>query len=136
MGGELIARIIHDSEYAKKEGVNLILQPMSSIEELRLYLCEGGFRIIDESICESMGKLYQCINCTYDGKARRLTEAEKVLGRVNIEKGVRNPLFVPLLRKLISRTEFIISGKEKGGNDAEKEKVLLAELKAIEYREI
>jgi tRNA A22 N-methylase len=38
MGGELIADIIDTCEYVKKSNIRLILQPMTSIYELRSYL--------------------------------------------------------------------------------------------------
>ncbi len=135
MGGELIARIINDSEYAKKADVNLILQPMSSIEELRYYLAGNGFRISDEGICTSQGKIYQCINCTYDGIKRSITPAEAALGKINIEKGCSNPHFLQLLKKITERTTHIIKGKENGGNDTEDDKKLLYELISISEKQ-
>ena len=131
MGGELIASIIEASEYAKRKDVNLILQPMSSIDELRSYLADSGFEIKDEGICASQGKLYQCINCSYTGEKYSLSASELAIGRINIAKGNENPCFADLLSKLIEQTRYIILGKQKGGNDAEKEKQLLSELEAI-----
>ncbi len=132
MGGELIAQIIAASEFPRRKNINLILQPMSSIEELRHYLAENGFEIKDEGICKSQGKLYQCINCTYSGEKYSLSPAEAILGKTNIEKGSANPHFAALLGKLIEQTKHIIRGKEKGGTAAEAEKNLLSELNSIE----
>lgn len=134
MGGELIARIVDDCSYALREGVNLILQPMSSIGELRYYLAKKGFKTLDEGICKSQGKIYQCINCTYTGEPCTLTEAEALIGKVNIERGRENPLFEELITNLINRTKFIIVGKEKGSGDAMSDKMLLAELEEIYNR--
>jgi tRNA (adenine22-N1)-methyltransferase len=44
MGGELIGEILRKSAIAKKEGVTLILQPMTGEEELRLFLAEAVCR--------------------------------------------------------------------------------------------
>lgn len=131
MGGELIARIINESDYVKKSGVNLILQPMSSVEELRYYLADSGYNIIDESICLSSGKLYQCINCVYDGEKREISALEAAIGKINIKKNIDNPYFLILLDKLISRCKYIIAGKEKGSEDSDKEKELVYELENI-----
>ena len=43
MGGELIAEILDKSNYVKNSNVNLILQPMTSVKELREYLQNGFF---------------------------------------------------------------------------------------------
>ena len=131
MGGELISQIIEASDYAHRNNVNLILQPMSSIEELRYYLAENGFEIKDESVCHAQGKLYQCINCSYTGNKYSLTPAEATLGKINIKKGASNPCFEVLLSKIIEQTKHIIFGKHKGGADASAEKSLLSELESI-----
>ena len=49
MGGELIVNILKASEYIKNSSVKLILQPMTSIKELREYLSDG-FLITNEEI--------------------------------------------------------------------------------------
>lgn len=134
MGGELIANILEASEYVKNKDVNLILQPMSSIDELRTYLADNGFEIKDEGICSSQGKIYQCINCAHTGTRYSLSPAETALGKINIEKADDNPYFIPLLAKLTEQTKHIILGKQKGGNDSEKEKQLLLELESIANR--
>ena len=134
MGGELIANIIDASDYTRNKNVNLILQPMSSLEELRLYLANNGFKIKNEGICTAQGKIYQCINCSYTGVSYSLSPAEMVMGKINIAKSTENPHFAALLSKLTEHTKHIIIGKQKGGSDFEKEKALLTELESIAKR--
>ena len=67
MGGELIADIIEAAPFIKKERVRLILQPMTRQENLRVYLYENGFSLIDEDyVCES-GKCYIILVAEYTG---------------------------------------------------------------------
>ena len=56
MGGELIAQIIDRSDYTRIPGVRLILQPMSSLQELRGYLAEMGYATVCERLCRVGGK--------------------------------------------------------------------------------
>ncbi len=98
MGGELIARIINDCDYVKQQGIQLILQPMTSIAELREYLSHG-FKIYDEDIVFDADKLYQIICAEYDGKEHSYTSAELEIGKINIEK--RPPLYENLVYSFI-----------------------------------
>ncbi len=131
MGGELISSIIDASEYTKNGTVNLILQPMSSIEELRSYLDAMGYATDDESICFSAGKIYQCLKFHYDGTVRSSSPAELSLGKINIKNGNSNPHFSHLLDKLISQTERKMEGKKAGNLDYSKELSLITELKEL-----
>ncbi len=131
MGGELIADIVSRSEYTKNKDVNLILQPMSSIEELRTYLADNGYSITDEGITFAQGKLYQCISCCYSGDKAEYTAAELALGKINIARGFDNPYFKPLVEKLIIQTKKKIEGKMRGGVDNTAESTLLSELNKI-----
>ena len=114
MGGELIAQIIESSNYVKNSGVRLILQPMTSIRELRLYL-QNGFEIIDENIVLDSGKLYQIICVAYDGKEHKMTDAELELGPKNIAK--KGILFEKILFSTIAKKQKRREGLLKGGYD-------------------
>lgn len=114
MGGELIADIIDKSDYVKGNDVNLVLQPMTSVSELRAYL-QNGFDIIDEDIVFEDGKFYQIICAKYDGKIRSFEEIELELGRINIAK--RKDVFLSLLDFMISKKEKVKEGLLKGGCD-------------------
>jgi len=131
MGGELIARIVDDSAYARKSGVRLILQPMSMAYELRKYLTENGFVIQDEAMSHAAGKIYTCISAEYreDEIPAPYTETELLLGRHNIKKG--GDLFTELAEKELQKLEKRIGGLKSGGYDASAEEALRNEIKGL-----
>lgn len=135
MGGELIARIISDSGYIRSSRIPLILQPMSSVEDLSRYLADAGFRIADERIAYAAGKLYRVILTAYDGEIRTLSPAEHILGRINIERGCAGENFQKLLKKTAEKYKQICIGKEIGGVDCAAESAILAELHSIAEKE-
>ena len=122
MGGELIARILDGSDYVKTPGVRLILGPMSSPEELRLYLAENGFRIDTEKLAESAGKRYAVILAEYDGVRRSFTPCELLLGRANMENN--EPLFPEFAREWLNRVNTRIGGRRRGGLPTEADEAL------------
>lgn len=113
MGGELIARIINDCNYVKQQGIQLILQPMTSIAELREYLSHG-FKIYDEDIVFDADKLYQIICAEYDGNEHEYTNAELEIGKINIEK--RPPLYKNLVNSFIDKKKKRYNGLRLGGH--------------------
>ena len=60
MGGELIVHILAGAPWLCREGIRLILQPMTHPEAVRRYLADGGFAIVEECLVEE-GKIYQII---------------------------------------------------------------------------
>lgn len=135
MGGELIARIISESGYIRRSGIPLVLQPVSSAEELSRYLADAGFRVDDERIAYAAGKLYRVILTAYDGVVRTLSPAEHILGRINIERGCDGENFPKLLKKTEAKYRQICIGKEIGGVDCAAESAILAELYSIAEKE-
>ena len=73
MGGELIVKIIENSEYSKKQGIRLILQPMTHVALVRKYLQNGYFTVAENVVCED-GKIYQVICAEYDGEQHDFPE--------------------------------------------------------------
>lgn len=68
MGGVLIGEILSASEISKN--VRLILQPMQGARELRKYLFENGYEIIDEDVVFEDDRYFEIIVVEYDGKIR------------------------------------------------------------------
>ena len=129
MGGELIASIIEASEYAKSREIRLILQPMTSVKELREYL-SNGFSVINEKIVCEDGKIYQIICAIYDGATHRYTDAELELGKINIFQ--KDAGYSELLDSVIVKKEKKLNGLRLGGHetsDVEKDLLELEKLK-------
>ncbi len=125
MGGELIAQILDESDYVKKEGVRLILQPMTSVRELREYLSNGYFTIAENIVFED-NKLYQIICAEYDGVKKSYTDAELELGIRNIENG--GDMLERLLLSTIAKKRKKLDGLRLGGQSTEKIEKELQEL--------
>ena len=67
MGGETIAEIISKAPWTK-DGVHLILQPMTKPEILREYLYNEGFSIYREQIVAESGHIYSVISAKFSGE--------------------------------------------------------------------
>lgn len=61
MGGELILRILTDAPWACKEGMRLILQPMTMVPELRRGLLALGMDITREIAVSAAGRVYSVL---------------------------------------------------------------------------
>lgn len=129
MGGELIARIIDASEYTRRNEVRLILQPMSSAYELREYMAEAGFGIIDERLSRAAGKIYTCMLVEFDGRKREFTPVQLLLGEKNIEK--REQLFDDFAMRHKVSLEKRIAGLAAGRLDSEFERSMVSEIDKI-----
>lgn len=68
MGGTLMSDILADAEWIKRDGIHLILQPMTHSEDVRRYLCNNGFIITEEKCVIDTGRVYCCISADYEGK--------------------------------------------------------------------
>ena len=128
MGGELIAQILCESDYVKNSRVNLILQPMTSIAELREFLSHG-FDIYDEKIVFEDGKFYQIICAKYSGNSHDFSNAELELGKINIER--REAIFLELLDFTIAKKKRILQGLLAGNCNTEKIEREIREMEAL-----
>lgn len=136
MGGELIARILTEAEYSRKEGVRAVLQPMSSVEDLRASLAEGGYRIEDERLAFAAGRVYTCMSVVWDGVVRSFLPVQLLLGDAHIRRGRDGgELFCEYLRLHVQSVEKRKTGLERGGYDASAENELLCKLYAIAEKE-
>ena len=129
MGGELIVSILDKAVWVKDEKITLVLQPMTHPEILAKYLAEQGFEVIDEIIVRDGGRddrIYRILSAKFDGKERKLTEGEALIGRINIDRG--DEITTAYIKKNIRIIETRIVGKTGAGADAEREKSLVEEL--------
>ena len=94
MGGLLIEEIIENDFDIASEG-RLVLQPNTSLPELRVFLLSKGFEIKNETgICDA-GHSYAVIDCVYTGVKRTISEdsiealAGEFIGRDRDPEGVK-----------------------------------------------
>ncbi len=117
MGGELISDIIDRAPHLKEKGINLILQPMTRQSELRRYLAENGFSVLDEAYSYEAGKYYVCINARYDGGCRRITDLEAELGKLDprVELSPERRGYIETKLRALEKAR---DGKAKGGESS------------------
>lgn len=128
MGGELIRDIILRSTLTRKSGVRLILQPMTKAASLRRALAANGFAIVGEALAKD-DRIYQVICAEYTGEKYAISDAEALLGPVNIVK--KPELFSEFLDFNIEVGMRVAEQKSAHNVPCEKEIKLLAELRKI-----
>ena len=122
MGGELIASIIEAAEFVKDPNIRLILQPMTSVRELRVWLAENGFAIDEEKYAKEKEKLYVIISASYAGVPYDLSEVDSYIG---FGKG---ELLAEWIGKQITAIQKQVNGLAKAGKEDEALNRLLAAL--------
>lgn len=114
MGSDLIIHILEEAPWLRHPSFRLILQPQSSGQDLRRWLCENGFAILRESLTEDGGFLYTVLEASFDGMERRLTPGQQFVSPQLLLD--RSPYFDRYLAKLIASMEKTVAGIEKGTN--------------------
>ena len=80
MGGETIAEILAAAPWTREGDMTLVLQPMSSISNLRLWLSQNGYQIVVEELAREGDTLYTAL-LVRTGEMAPLTPAELWAGR-------------------------------------------------------
>jgi len=104
MGGETIAAILNAAPWTK-EGKVLLLQPMTSFPDLRLWLQENGYCIEREILSKEGRRLYSCL-VVRGGEMTPLTPAELWVG-----KHCEDPLRAEFLAMMESKLRRALQGK-------------------------
>lgn len=127
MGGEVIASILEDSPWVRNERYTLILQPMTSADALRRYLCEKGFSIEKEIACEENRKVYTVMLVRFSGECFRPSEVFCRIGRLLPD----TPAAVKCIEKQIRIAEELTADRRAAGLDTEGYDDILAKLLKI-----
>lgn len=107
MGGETIADILSAAKWVNRNGIPVILQPMSSQPELRRWLWQNGYVIREEKLVREGDTLY-VVFLVQAGESNPLTTAEEWAGRQ--WKGMHAPLRVDYLDVLLGKIGWALSG--------------------------
>ncbi|MEG2001129.1 MAG: class I SAM-dependent methyltransferase [Evtepia sp.] len=114
MGGDTIASILKAAPWSNEEGRLFLLQPMSAIPELRLWLSQNGFSIDCETVVQENRKLYVVLTVR-PGVMPPLTAAELWVGKQkkNLDMGLRTEF----LNLMIARRHAALRGLEHAATD-------------------
>ena len=128
MGGELIAEIVGSAPDMRREGVRLILQPMSRINVLRRRLAALGFSVLDEKYSTSAGKHYVTLLAEYTGLVYEVSDTVAELGEDRAHTDDRDD-YVSFLEKKKFSLERASEGIKRGGGDPVSERIILDEIR-------
>ena len=112
MGGELIANIIKRTQWLYDGSKRLILQPMTRMESLRLFLYQNGFCIEQEKACVSGRKHYAVMLCRYDGVIRECGKKEQYIGSLGDDNSEEAAGYINMIKTKLKRKA---DGLEKSG---------------------
>lgn len=135
MGGEMIEKILSE-DADKTDGVTFILQPMNRQYELRTFLLNNGFYIIEEDLAQEGFKVYNLIVATKDGTKSGQALSYNSETELHLPASLKShPCFEALLNKKQREFSKILSGlkKSKDANPIEVKKLeaLLLEIDNI-----
>lgn len=119
MGGPLMERILLEGGETSGSFRELILQPQSDIPNVRKFLLERAFHIVDEAIVLEDGKFYFLIKAVPGSTSSFWTEEEILFGRFLLRE--KNPVLKEyLLRELEIKCRILenMDGADHLGSDA------------------
>lgn len=116
MGGELVIHILETGKAVCKSAKELILQPQSEINEVRKYIRENGYRIVDEDMVEEDQKYYPMMRVVQQEDGEK-SEAKETLNHVHLLDlygpvllAEKNPVLLEFLQKQEKHYEEILNG--------------------------
>lgn len=80
MGGTLMTQLLARTPWLKDPAKRLILQPQSHAEDVRGWLQQNGFSILQEDACTEDGKRYHCLAAAFTGCPAPASPAAPYLG--------------------------------------------------------
>lgn len=127
MGGILINEILMANEEVAKTTEKLILQPMQAPEELRRFLYQNGYEIIDEHLVREDHRLYEIIVCKYENlPPQEIDPIYYEVGKKLIDK--KDPLLKDFIQNKIRINKNILNKLEgKEGQQVEERKFTVNE---------
>ena len=114
MGGEMIIKIIENAKWLKDSNKRLILQPMTSVPELRKYLAENGFALLKEQAVIDENHAYTVISTYYNPELIKTDEFYEYIGMLNPKKQADHEYLSHVLINLGKKARGMeISGKNR-----------------------
>lgn len=127
MGGPLIIRILSAHPEITESLKELILQPQSEISEVRIWLYEQGYEIVEEHMVFEDGKYYPMFKAVKNPEAEKLTNLEYKYGKISV-LGEPEVLRAYLVREIANKQNILQKLSEE---TTEKSKDRAVEIKAL-----
>ena len=127
MGGPLIIIILSAHPEVTESLKELILQPQSEISEVRIWLYEQGYEIIEEHMVFEDGKYYPMFKAVKNPETEKLTDLEYKYGKISV-LGEPEVLRAYLVREIANKQNILQKLSEE---TTEKSKVRAVEIKAL-----
>lgn len=116
MGGETIAEILKAAAWVREKEISLVLQPMSSMEDLRIWLVDNGFSILKEDLAQEGDTIYTAM-LVRGGTMEPLNPAEQLAG-----KNYNHPLRGEWLDHWLKKTSHALEGLAKARQEGLEER--------------
>lgn len=110
MGGDLIIHILSQAPWLADGRHTLILQPQSSGQDVRRWLCGHGFRIEEEHLVSEGGFLYSALRAEFGG-AEPLTPGQQFLSPALLASG--DPLLPEQCGRLVESLRKTLESMER-----------------------
>jgi tRNA (adenine22-N1)-methyltransferase len=133
MGGILISEILRESRKKAETYLRFILQPMVGSDELRRYLIENKFKIVDEDLVREDGRYYEVI-VAENGLQRCPEDVYLEIGPILIEK--EHQLWREFVEWKISVLEAIVNELEGQNSDKSLKRLDELSIKINKFREV
>ena len=102
MGGELIAKILEESPWVRRQGNHFVFQPQTHPEDLRRHLLTNGYEIIREDVVKERMKYYLAIEAVCTGVTEEHGEADYYIGKLRESTSIHK---IKYLEKVASRLD-------------------------------
>ncbi len=133
MGGETISAILQAAPWTCKGSKLFLLQPMTSVPDLRYWLMERGFTIRREELVREGETLYHTM-AVVPGQMAPLSPGELWAGRQS--EGMDGPYRTEYLSTLIGRTDRAIEGLRRSSKPGDARRREELELVNIDLRRL
>lgn len=115
MGGLLIAQILTDTPEIAGSTERLILQPNTCQPELRRYLLENGYEILDETCAAEERHVYLILTVRYSGKRQDIGDELLLYTGTCLQKKEEGRAYFEMLHR---KTLAALTGLRRGENAA------------------
>ncbi len=133
MGGILIQNILEKDKEITDSIDYFIFQPMIASKELRKYLVENNFKIVDEELAREGDKFYEIIYAKRGNEALK-EEIYYEIGEKLIDK--KHPLLIDFIKNKIEITKPVLNNLKDKTSSRSKERYRELNSLVNDYREV